>query len=447
MAQEPRLKILDVRRLDVTGTGVREFVIDAPVAATRCATHVIDLHGWILGESPIRELTVLENACDVRRIPLNVDRPDVRAAFPGLPAQTCGFQTFLAFLGANRTITYTLLAHTADGREVPLCQIDARLGSIGAPPEGLQPLMLTTLGRSGSTYVMGALARHPQIAAYRPFEYEARVSRYWVDVFAALAQPGSYLQSLVPAAVAAPEWWLGKGEKFHNTFLPDAQTMDFLATEGIEAVARLCLGRIDAFYRENARQENKADVRFYAEKCLPDREAALMRSLYPGRREVVLVRDLRDMICSILAFNRKRGFNGFGRENVQTDEQYMDYLRVSAQLLLDVVQSAANDRAVCLLRYEDFIQRPHVTLRTVLVFLGLDACDEVIEKMLAPVPQEVLALHRTSSDFAASIGRWRTEFTPTMKEAFRTHLEAVSLQLGYDPTDPLPADGGVGATA
>ena len=40
--------------------------------------------------------------------------------------------------------------------------------------------------------------------------------------------------------------------------------------------------------------------------------AALTAELYPDAREVFLVRDFRDMVASIFAFNRKRGVRGFG---------------------------------------------------------------------------------------------------------------------------------------
>lgn len=445
----PVVEIRNVRRLDVTGTPVFGFVLDTPTGrgpagqpGSTSPTHVLPLRGWILGSSaPVRELIIHEQGCDVRRIPLRTPRPDVLAAHPHAPAQTCGFDTFLAYLGANRTITYTLLAGLPDGLEVPLCHIDARLGPLGFYAPALEPLMLTTLGRSGSTYAMGILARHPQIVAYKPFEYEARIARYWVDVFAALAQPASYLQSIIPANLADPAWWLGAGDLPLRPYLPDAPVMNYLEADGIEELMAACLARIDAFYERIATLQGQptgpASPAYFAEKCLPDRNAALLRSLYPARREIILVRDLRDMICSILAFNRKRGFAGFGRENVASDEDYLRYLRISTQQLLSIVAAGSREGAY-LLRYEDLIQNPRPTLHAVLEFLRLDPSDEVLDRMLAPAPPEVLAYHVTSGSAAASIGRWRTEFTPALRAAFRTHLEDVSLQLGYPPTEEVP---------
>ena len=42
-----------------------------------------------------------------------------------------------------------------------------------------------------------------------------------------------------------------------------------------------------------------------------------MWELYPRAREVILVRDFRDMVSSMFAFNAKRGFQGFRRGSVR----------------------------------------------------------------------------------------------------------------------------------
>jgi hypothetical protein len=441
------VEVLEVRRVDVTGSGVIDFVVDSPVIGTRSKTHVLHLQGWVLGlHEGVREIIVHECGCDVRRIRVCHERPDVLAAYPDARAQTCGFDTYLAFLGADRVITYTLLAGMAEGAEVVLCHIKVRVGALGARTEderktkGLRPLMLTTLGRSGSTLVMGILSRHPEIIAYKPFEYEARVGRYWVDIFASLAQPGSYLQSIVPANSALPEWWLGRGEVLPGSHLPDQEVMEYLEKDAIDEWAANCRNRISGFYEHLCGCLGKTSARYFAEKCAPDRSAAMMRSFYPNRREIILVRDLRDTICSILAINRKRGYSGFGRANVGSDEEYIKYLRVSARQLLDVVTGENAKGETLLLRYEDFIHKPAGMLREVLGFLRVDQSEEIMAEMLGPAPAEVLAWHRTSTDAIASIGRWRTEFTESMRAAFREHLEDISLQLGYEPTQSLTSD-------
>ncbi len=49
----------------------------------------------------------------------------------------------------------------------------------------------------------------------------------------------------------------------------------------------------------------------------------MIREVYPRAQEVILVRDFRDMVASILAYNAKRGYTAFGREHVDNDEEYI----------------------------------------------------------------------------------------------------------------------------
>ena len=96
--------------------------------------------------------------------------------------------------------------------------------------------------------------------------------------------------------------------------------------------------------------------------CGPNYIPVLMRELYPHAKEIFLVRDFRDMVLSILAFDRKRGFPGFGRPEGTTDEQYVrdGAARDGAQTCARA-GSRARDGSH-LVRYEDLVLRPLETL-------------------------------------------------------------------------------------
>ena len=78
-------------------------------------------------------------------------------------------------------------------------------------------------------------------------------------------------------------------------------------SDHVADLATFAQQRIDAVYRQVAALgDGRAE--FFAEKCLPEGNVPqLLRELYPDAREVFLVRDFRDMLCSIRAFNEKRG--------------------------------------------------------------------------------------------------------------------------------------------
>ncbi len=63
---------------------------------------------------------------------------------------------------------------------------------------------------------------------------------------------------------------------------------------------------VESFYREYASGRKSTTPAFFAEKVvLAGRYDWTMRQLYPRGREIFLVRDPRDRLASVLAFNAR----------------------------------------------------------------------------------------------------------------------------------------------
>ena len=134
--------------------------------------------------------------------------------------------------------------------------------------------------------------------------------------------------------------------------------------------------------------------------------------LYSGQRELFLVRDFRDMFCSIAAYNEQRSHQYFNRNLASSDEDYVrHYLASDVRQLLDGWRSRSD--YAHLVRYEDLVLNPHETLDGVLRYLGLESGDQIIWRMLNPElvdeEEQYMAEHRTTSMAARSVGRWRDE--------------------------------------
>ena len=83
-----------------------------------------------------------------------------------------------------------------------------------------------------------------------------------------------------------------------------------------------------------------------------------------------------------------------------------------------------------LVHYEDMARRPQETLRSLLTFLGVDAGDGTVDRVLALASEDVPSLpgstsdpelvepHRSKGSSEQSIGRWREQ-----DEAFREVLD------------------------
>ena len=180
-----------------------------------------------------------------------------------------------------------------------------------------------------------------------------------------------------------------------------------------------------------ARSQGQQAARYFAEKSDPA-AAWLTRELYPGMREIFLVRDFRDLVTSILAFDAKRGFFGFGRRPEDQDADYVRRFRLSTMNLCHAWRHRA-DRAH-LLRYEDLVRNPEESLRRVLEYLGLDASPSLVCGILDRIDQEseILIDHRTSSSALASIGRWRRDLPAAIQDVCHEVLADALREFGYD---------------
>src|SRR5207302_9774353 len=142
------------------------------------------------------------------------------------------------------------------------------------------------------------------ILALRPFAYEPRIAAYWMSVFAALAEPKSFLQSL-GAEVIGAHWWLGGGNVGPQVSeAADREFVDWLGSGNVDDLLTFFQGRIQKTYQRVQTAEGRAGSRFFIERHPPDAVVQdLLWEVYPQAREIVLVRDFRDMAASILAYN------------------------------------------------------------------------------------------------------------------------------------------------
>jgi hypothetical protein len=227
-------------------------------------------------------------------------------------------------------------------------------------------------------------------------------------------------------------WWLGSPLMF-NSNPPQDELLHYLHGTCVEAISDFGLRQIDGLYRHlSAAQRRERTPRYFVEKYVPRIERMTLRNLCPKAKEIVLVRDPRDVICSALAFNKKRGYQSFGREAVQSDEEYVRWFRGSVEALANLLDSPV--RPAHLLRYEELIRSPREGLKALFQFLELDFSDATIDHILQERSEEVLKDHRTTATPQDSIGRWEADFTPEMKAAAREALDPLLLRLGYAAT-------------
>jgi hypothetical protein len=413
---------------------VRGFELEAPSAGegARTGALAVTLRGWVVGGSrPAVAVEVLDHkGRPLWRVPLTLSRDQARSAHPDAPGvELNGFAVGVGLVKVPPSFELRLQAVLQDETRVHLATLQGSRPPLrtGCEPQ-LSPLMLTSIPRVGSTIFIRILGMHPAVVAYPPFEHEPRVASYWLEMFRALSQPASYLRQVAPPRDFQPGWWVGDKPPLIWRMRGHPELQDWMGSAGIEALAAFCQERIDALYRELAVQEGKREAVFFAEKFQVGPLPELVRELYPAAREIVMVRDFRDVACSIFSRRAARG------EALSAEEQSLfiqGNLAERVSKLLRDWRSRGGD--VKLVRYEDLVLESQETIAGVLAYLGLDAGEEEVERMLEEAGQAVPAMdrHSTSADAADSLGRWRRDLAPEVQESSLRVLGSVLDELGY----------------
>jgi hypothetical protein len=222
--------------------------------------------------------------------------------------------------------------------------------------------------------------------------------------------------------VPNPRYWL---PPFPCFFLDPARDADspgatadrWYGSDQVEEFARVAQATVKSFYREHARGQKGEIPAFFAEKFVPaDHIRSIVSQLYPRTREIFLVRDPRDTLVSVRAFDNKRGRGEFAGQLVETDEQLVGMIRNSILDLTRLWKSRCQYGT--LVRYEDLIRSPTNQLGAMLDALELDSSANIVDAMVKAGNETTANVnaHRTSPDVGSSIGRWKRDLEPRLQK-------------------------------
>jgi hypothetical protein len=439
--------VREVRLLPERLERLRGFELDFPPQGHRDRVHVLHVIGWVVGlDSRATHLEVVYGDQVLRTAPVRGIREDVASALD-VDATDCVFHLLVGLIGLDREPTLHLRVALEDGTKVPAATIRLYRRPLQAHHRpSLRPLIVTSLGRSGSTWLMKMLAAHPEIVVFRRFPYESAPARYWLHMLRVLSDGANLDQSTHPNYFPMDLWSIGSNPYADDRVYEQPPLAEWLAGEYVERLAAFCQQTIDDWYGKLAEMQAQPDAIYFAEKHMwPDYLAPLTWELYPEAKELFLVRDFRDMALSILAFDRRRGYAGFGRPDGVTDEQYVRDGLGSMVRDLHEAWRARSPRAH-LIRYEELLGDPHQILAAALRYLEVDSSPEAVREIVQHASAETLELpgasgesvevtaHRTKDDPAATIGRWRTEadraFLDASDSAFGEALETFGYSAG-----------------
>jgi len=429
---EPAIQIAGVEPAE-RGEGIHAN-LERPTAGEPVPGFCVPLVGWALAPDGTHvDIKISRGRDTLRRLARRIARPDIAAAYPDLPgAERSGFSLALDAVKLPREFELRVGAMAGED-ETPIAWVRGTRRAL-EPVAGVTPapLTVTTLGRTGSTLMMTLLSLHPAIAAFQPVAHDSRPFAYWLDAAIAMASPGSRVR-LIDGGAQGSAWWLGEEpvpvEALHRL---DEPTRELLLGARVEQMLHAAMRHASDVACALAGGERDAAPRYAAEKCWPGHVPRLLGELCPEAREIFLVRDFRDVLASMLAFNAKRGYAAFGREHVETDEQFVQ------RLAGDVESLAASwherrDRAL-LVRYEQLVADPPATLARVLDHLELDATPATVGAIVDRAQEQLESTrlqHRTVQQASASSGRWESDLPPALRDAAAEAFLGPLEELGY----------------
>jgi len=416
--------------------GIAGFHITYPRAGESETVYSLPLEGWVVpAEVPATTVKVHGVYRPVPTAPVAILREDIERLYPELPwARRAGFAVRINALQLPRQFKLAVSAVLEDGPVARLGTIEGRRRALPAHETRYRPLMVTTIGRSGSTWLTWLLGAHPAIADYRSFEYESKVAPYFAEALRLLTRPASYYQP-IRGEIDYTGWWRGPDPAWPLWWHTSHEAIDeWLGSEHIDDLIEFFVGRIDGLFGRIAVALGKEDATYVVEKFPPSYFGQpLIAELIPGSREIVLVRDFRDVAASLFAFGEKRGRHWYeDHAALSAAEIVSEPLRNDVEQLTHAWQDRSE--SALLVRYEDLVLRPEETLAGVLSFLDLDARPETVASTLAAagrVDGQIQDAHVTSATAADSIGRWRRDLSPELQRLCEESLGDGLEAFGY----------------
>jgi hypothetical protein len=424
------IEILEVRPIHGGGDDLLIGFFDAPKGRFVASGYVFPSFGWVLGRNiPAVAIEFVSDGRAIKRAPINVRRPDVATSHPDHSTEHCGFMTAVGVLGLPKDFAIEVHVLFADDSRLAWQVIRGRRQPMYADYRPtMNPLLVTSSGRSGSTLLIQLLGYHPQVVCQNPYVDEARYVSYWAHMAKVLSEAGEF---------ADPIAWAGDLQRLDsvrpNPFYfagasVEPRVRDWLGSRYVENFATFCRRSCEEYYHRVAIAQGRTRTAYFAEKQSPGLIRDVARELYPETREIIAVRDFRDMLASMIAFLQKPRTSFVGCTAATPIETLIADVRSELMLLVNSWKQAS--KVAHLVRYEELVSQPQKVLDGIFHYLGIPASQEMLREMVqrAFANTSQFDYHRTTDSVESSIGRWRRDLTPELQalcqDAFREPLEA-----------------------
>jgi hypothetical protein len=213
---------------------------------------------------------------------------------------------------------------------------------------------------------------------------------------------------------------------------------------GENASHRLTAAHATSEVRRSIRKkfsEAQGQAALFAEKCPRSvLRVPFIRAVFPEAKLIHIVRDGRDVACSMLPGIGGEEWRHLKPPNWQTLMSAESGLRRCAQAWKTIMEIALYDLAQTphfTLRYEDLVQAPERYARALFEFLELPFAPEVAAFCMKVQNEVANSYHAQKQvkwfreDHAVRIGRWRENMSPDEAASVETLLRPLLTQFAY----------------
>ena len=334
----------------------------------------------------------------------------------------------ISTLGLSEAFNVVVVAELENGEYIRLGQIKGARNRLSvAETSAFMPICVNGIPRSGTTFLMGLMSSHPQLVSKDAYPFEHRPAMYWVHLFQALSRPNN--------AVGGMWNWAFEEDKNKVGAFPYSPGMDetdaWVANGYIDSLARFCIQSVDQTYKLIADQNNKPDAGFFLEK-FPGLKGKYISELYPSYHEVVIVRDIRDVFCSVKSFNKQRGRDDFGVDRHDDDKSYLRSLGVLLRKMYNKRTMGCSRTRYHLVKYEDLIVSPVDTVLDLYKRLGMNVGNDVVGNLEAALSSNNLNVssHRTGAA-GNDVARWKVDLPEALNDFVFEEFGDLLNSLGY----------------
>jgi Sulfotransferase family len=271
-------------------------------------------------------------------------------------------------------------------------------------------------GRVGSTLLMQLLATSDEVVLDRVYPFENAFLAYFSHITRQLGRP--YFPARDPSIHTLVKAFNSDMSTLGGPLPFETRIVDLAGLE------RRALRRLWDAFAEAATVAAGRPVHYYAEKLLVD-----ARPIVEAGIPVVLidlVRDPRDVLASIYAFNAARGFVSFGRAPGQSDKAFLEVFIANTKSLMNAMNRPIHGVQPIFVRYEDMVGDLPGLASRIGPQLGLRLDPGQVDSA-----RDNYRHHMTSDGGPNSVGRWRADLRRWEVARIERELGSVMARLGY----------------